>query len=786
MSGKDVSGNGVGARLGRKEDNRFLRGQGQYIGDIGFPRMREVAFVRSPVAHARLLGVAIPDDLRDAVFTAKDMAGVRPIRAVSPLPGFQASEQPALVFDKIRHVGELVAFCVADSRAEAEDIAARVTVEYEELPAIVDAAAAVAPGAVLVHDTIKRNTFLEVGFDGAIEAVAATAPAKVTRELRTARQVMSPIEGRGFIAQWDTRTSQLILHGATQFPHVVRTGLAQVLQIPEIQIRVISPDVGGGFGYKAILAGEEICLCWLAMRCGHPVRWLEDRREQLVANANCREHRYVMSAYTDEAGKFLAFEAKAAVDSGAYSAYPFTSAIEASQVSAILPGPYVIPVYRCKTAAVVTNKCPQLPYRGVARPGVCFAMELMIDAIARRIGREPVEVRLANLVRPEQMPYDNVTDKHFDSGDYPQLLRMTIDAIGLEAVRTRQRRAEPDGRLIGVGFAIFSEQTAHGTTADGKRRALYEQVFARITPDGRLDVRAGIQSIGQGLETTLAQIASQYLGIAINDVVVRLGDTELTPYSSGAWGSRGIVWAGGATARACKELNLRVAKIGAALLQADPADVAVRDGHVVGPRGSISLADIARAFYLAPADLPGDTDPHGLEVTQGYAPTRLTGIHTGSAHAALVAVDPESGGVDILDYVVAEDAGILVNPMVVDGQIRGGAAQGIGSALFEEMPFDQRGQPLATTLADYLLPGSHEVPNIRILHMETPSPYTEFGQKGVGEGGAIGPGAAIANAVNDALAKFGVEVCEIPITPHRVLAALNGAGKGAGHGGKPR
>jgi aerobic carbon-monoxide dehydrogenase large subunit len=775
LSAREITRTGVGARLGRKEDDRFLRGRGQYIADMSFPRMREVAFVRSPVAHGRLIDVRIPDELRSAVFTAKDMTGVLPIRAVSPLPGFQASEQPPLVIDRIRHVGELIAFCVADTRARAEDIAARVMVEYEEMPAVVDMREAVAPGAAQVHDTIKRNIFLEVGFDGPVEAVAKTAPVRVTRELRTARQVMSPIECRGFVAQWETRTSQLVLYGATQFPHVVRTGLAQVLQIPELQVRVVSPDVGGGFGYKAILAGEEICLAWLALRCGYPVRWLEDRREQLIANANCREHHYEMTAYTDEAGKFLGFEASAAVDSGAYSAYPFTSAIEASQVSAILPGPYVIPAYRCKTAAVVTNKCPQLPYRGVARPGVCYAMELMIDAIARRIGREPAEVRLANLVRPEQMPYDNVTDKHFDSGDYPQLMRMAIEAIGLTAARARQQRGEPDGRLIGIGFSIFSEQTAHGTTADGKRRALYEQVFARITPDGRLDVRAGIQSIGQGLETTLAQIASQYLGVDPKDVVVRLGDTELTPYSSGAWGSRGIVWAGGATAKACQELAARVGRIGAALLQTDPAAVEVRDGRVFGARGSVSLADIARAFYLAPADLPGDTDPHGLEVTGGYAPARLTGIHTGSAHAALVAVDPESGGVEILDYVIVEDAGVLVNPMVVDGQVLGGAAQGIGSALFEEMPFDRRGQPLASTLADYLLPGSAEMPNIRVLHMETPSPYTEFGQKGVGEGGAIGPAAAIANAVNDALAKFGVEVCEIPITPHRVLAALDRA-----------
>src|SRR5882724_772410 len=773
MAGESASNKtGIGARMRRKEDDRFLHGRGQYIGDIRFPRMREVAFVRSPVAHARLTAIRIPDHLRPSVFIAKDLTNVLAIRAVSPLPGFQASEQPPLVIDKIRHVGELIAMCVADTRAEAEDIAAQIVVEYEELPAVVDMLKAQEPGSVLVHDTVKRNIYLEVGFDGAIEAAAKTAPVKVTRELRTARQVMSPIECRGFIAQWDERLRQLILHGATQFPHVVRTGLAQVLQIPEIQIRVVSPDVGGGFGYKAILASEEICLCWLAMRCGHPVRWLEDRREQLTANANCREHHYTMSAYTDEQGKLLAFDAKATVDSGAYSAYPFTSAIEPSQAAAILPGPYDIPVYRCKAAAVVTNKCPQLPYRGVARPNVCYAMELMIDAIARKIGKEPYEVRLANLVRPEQMPYDNVTDKHFDSGDYPQLLRMAVEAIGLPAVRERQKRGEPDGRLIGLGIAAFSEQTAHGTTADGKRRALYEQAFARITPDGRLDLRAGIQSIGQGLETTLAQIACEYLGVDLADVHVKLGDTELSPYSSGAWGSRGIVWAGGAAARACKELAGRVAKIGAAMLQTDVDSVQVRDGGVFGPHGSVSLADIARAFYLAPADLPGDTDPHGLEVTGGYAPTRLTGVHTGSVHATVVAVDPETGGVEILDYVVVEDAGVLVNPMIVDGQILGGTAQGVGSALFEEMPFDAQGQPLAATLADYLLPGSTDMPDVRIFHMETPSPYTEFGQKGVGEGGAIGPGAAVANAVNDALHKLGVEICEIPITPRRILTAI--------------
>ncbi|AMN41111.1 xanthine dehydrogenase family protein molybdopterin-binding subunit [Rhodoplanes sp. Z2-YC6860] len=763
---------GIGVRLRRKEDNRFLHGRGQYIADLRFARMREVAFVRSPVAHARLTGIRIPEHLRSQVYVAKDLTGVNNIRAVSGLPGFQVSEQPPLATDKLRHVGELIAMCVADTRAQAEDIAAQVVLEYDELPAVVDMLKAIEPDSAQVHDTIKRNVFLEVGYDGPVEAAAKNAPVKVTRELRTARQVMSPIECRGFVATWEPGQQQLTLHGATQFPHVVRTGLAQVLGIPELQVRVVSADVGGGFGYKAIMAGEEICLCWLAMQLGQPVRWLEDRREQLTANANCREHHYAITAYTDQSGKFIAFDAKAAVDSGAYSAYPFTSAIEPSQVAAILPGPYDIPVYRCKSTGVVTNKCPQLPYRGVARPNVCYAMELVIDAIARQIGKEPYEVRLANLVRADQMPFDNVTDKHFDSGDYPGLLNKAVEAIDVPAVRVRQKRGEPDGRLIGLGISIFSEQTAHGTTADGKRRVFYEQTFARITPDGRLEVRNGIQAIGQGLETTLAQIASECLGVDTSNIVVKLGDTENSPYSSGAWGSRAIVWAGGSTSRACNELAKRLAVIGAAMLQTDVNSVQVRDGGVYGPHGNVSLADIARSYYLTPADLPGDIDPHGLEVTGGYAPGRLTGVHTGSAHATVVAVDPETGGVEILDYVVVEDAGVLINPMIVDGQIHGGTAQGIGAALFEEMPFDAQGQPLASTLADYLLPGSAEMPDVRVFHMETPSPYTEFGQKGVGEGGAIGPGAAVANAVNDALSKLGVEICEIPITPRRILEAL--------------
>ena len=362
---------------------------------------------------------------------------------------------------------------------------------------------------------------------------------------------------------------------------------------------------------------------------------------------------------------------------------------------------------------------PAAPYRGVARPNVCYAMELMIDAIARQIGKEPYEVRLANLVRPIRCRSTMSPTSISTAATIPRLLQMAVEAIGLpgdpRAAEARRAGRPPDRpRHVRV-----LEQTAHGTTADGKRRALYEQVFARITPDGRLDVRAGIQSIGQGLETTLAQIASECLGIDANNVQVKLGDTELSPYSSGAWGSRGIVWAGGATARACKELASRVAEIGAAMLQTDAKSVQVRDGGVFGPHRQRVARRYRACILLAPSDLPGDIDPHGLEVTGGYAPDALTGVHTGSAHATVVAVDTETGDVEILDYVVVEDAGILINPMIVDGQIHGGTAQGIGAALFEEMPFDAQGQPLASTLADYLLPGCRTFPRPHHPHGDT-------------------------------------------------------------------
>jgi len=441
-----------------------------------------------------------------------------------------------------------------------------------------------------------------------------------------------------------------------------------------------------------------------------------------------------------------------------------------------LPGPYDFAAYRCNAAAIATNKCPVLPYRGVARSGVCLAIELVMDAIARQAGIEPYEARLRSLVRPDQMPFDNVMNKHFDSGDYPQCMRRAVAAIDVESVRRRQKRGEPDGRLIGVGLAIFCEQGAHGTSvlASWGRPVVpgYEPAIARLTTDGDLEIRVGTHSHGQGHETTFAQIAHEMTGVAFDRIKILQGDTLYAPFSTATWGSRSLVMGGGAVGEACKALAGRIVRIGASLLQADPATVTVRNGCVQGSAGSVTFRDVARAWYLEPQHLPPDVDTGGLEVTAGYRAARDSGTFSYAVHAAVVAVDRETGLIQILDYVVVEDGGVLVNPMIVDGQICGGTAQGIGTCIYEAMPFDACGQPLAGTLADYLLPGASEIPQIRVLHMETPSPYTSFGAKGIGEGGAVGPPAAIMSAVNDALRGLGVEFCDLPLSPQGILNAI--------------
>ena len=777
-----MSDRGIGASVPRNEDARFLHGRGQYVGDIALPRTLNAAFLRSPVAHARVRAIRIPDAIREHVFVAADLEDVKPIRAIASLAGYKASDYPVLATEKVRFVGEPVAVAVAAERGEAEDLIEQVVFDYEALPAAVESLEARGPGAPLVHEHWGDNIVHSGVFQaGEIDRIAGEAAHAVTRSFKIGRQVHMPMESRAALAHYDTRLDEIVIYNSNQMPHLIQSGLADVLGIEQRRVRVVSPDVGGGFGLKIYVEPECVVAAWLARKLGRPVRWIEDNFEHLTADANCREHRYTITAYTDGGGRIQGVEFDVTVDAGAYSIWPWTSAVEAAQAAGILTSAYDFRHFRAKVSTVATNKPPIVVYRGVARPGVCFAEELLIDAIARTVGREPHEVRIDNMVRAEQMPYTTVTNKVYDSGDYPACIGKAAEMIDVAAVRARQKAGADDGRLIGVGFGCYTEQTAHGTSVLSKWGVElvpgFEPARARLTPDGELVLEVAIHSHGQGLQTTLAQVASEVLGLDPSRIAVRFGDTSISPYGTGTYASRSIVMAGGAVALASRSLAERIGHIGAHLLQCDRVEVRVENAEVHGPGGSVDFKAVARAWYAHPEELPPDIDREGLTVTSGYRPEPDSGVFSYATHAAVIALDPELGVVEILDYVVVEDCGQVVNPMIVDGQVIGGTVQGIGTALYEEAVFDAGGQPLNGTLADYQIPGATEVPDIRLSHMSTPSPWTEFGIKGMGEGGAIAPPAAIGNAINDALSVLGVEITQSPMTPRRIMAALEEAGR---------
>ena len=770
---EERTGKGVGAPLRRKEDRRHLHGVGQFVSDIRLPGTLEVAFVRSPVAHGRIRSI---DAAGGKVFTARDFPALKPIVAVTKIEGFKYSEHPALAAERVRFAGEPVAMAIGATRAEAEDVADAVAVDIEELPAVVDMLEALKPGAPRVHEAWGDNEFVQrLNEYGDLEAARRNAAVTVTREYRMNRQSALPLEGRAILAAWDHRLEELALYTGSQSPHQTRVGLAQVLGIEERQLRLISPDMGGGFGSKRVLYPEEVMVAALALKLKRPVRWLDDKREHLLSAIHCREHHHKVTAYADQKGRILGLDVEIFIDAGAYSHWPNGPFMETGMAARNIPGPYTIPSYRCRSHTVATNTSPIGAYRGVARPAACFTIERTIDEVAHAVGREPHVVRMENMVPASAMPYRNVTNLHFDTGDYAESVRRAAQLIGFEAVRGRQKRAEADGRLIGVGFAAFTEQTAHGCGEWVSRGVPvipgYESATARMLPDGSLMLMVGIVSHGQGMETSLAQIAHEELGVDPMQISVRHGDTQVSAFGMGTFASRSIVMSGGAVAKACRALKAKIARIASHVLKCDEEKLRFANCAVHGPGGRLTYEEIGRIAHLRQEQLPPGVDPL-LEITATYEPKVDKGVFTYATQAAVVAVDPDTGKVDILDYAVVEDCGTVVNPLIVDGQIVGGIAQGIGTALYEEIPFNEAGQPLATTLADYLLPGAPEIPAIKIGHMSTPTPHTEYGMKGMGEGGAISPPAAIANAIRDALLRIGAEVNETPMTPKRVRAAI--------------
>jgi carbon-monoxide dehydrogenase large subunit len=758
------------------------------VTDVELPRMLHVAFVRSPHAHARIRRVdtaaARAADGVAAVATGADADWVpHRIEARSALPGYVMTGQPILAWPEVRFAGEAVAAVVARDRYAAEDAAALVEVDWEPLPAALDLVEPAGAG-VAVHEAAPDNVLLARRFEsGQVDGALAEAATVIERVFRTNRQTAVPLEGRAGVADWSPGEGKLTLWLGTQVPHLVRHALAEMLALPENRIRVVAPDVGGGFGVKAVLYPEDVALCLLAMRLGRPVKWVELRGEGFLASAHARDHRYEVRAGFDRDGRLLALDARIACNAGAYSVFPWTAGIEALMAGGLLAGPYKVPHYRCEVAAVATHTTPAGPYRGVARPATTFVMERLLDLGARALGLDPVAVRRVNLIGPADLPYTSATRLVHDCASYPVCFERAVEAVGYETFRAEQARLRREGRHLGIGFANYNELTGLGQAASaGPRmpfRTGHEGATVRMDPSGAVTVLAGVTSQGQGLETTMAQLAAAELGLPLDAVRVILGDTDATPFGLGAFASRQAVIGGGAVARAARALREKITAIAAHLLEAAAADLEVADGRIAVrgmPARGLSMLDVARVAHLETHRLPPETEP-GLEATRFYDPIR--GTFAAGAQAAVVEVDVATGRVQIRRYVCVEDTGRVINPLVVEGQVQGAIAQGIGGALLEHLVYDETGQLLTGTLMEYALPTAADVPAFELAHVEVPAENL-LGVRGVGEGGTLGPPAVLANAVADALAPLGIEVNELPITPARLWDRASGARAGLG------
>ncbi len=764
----------LGRNVRRKEDHRLVTGNGRFVTDVELPRMRHVAFLRSPYAHASITAVD-STEARDAgyrVFTGADFADTA-LRAQSALPSYVETDQPVLAHDRVRFAGEPVAAVVAADRYRAEDGCELVEVDYEPLPTTVCAWAAPAQP---LHPGAPDNVLLERTFTaGDVDATFAGAHTVVERELITNRHAGNPMECRAGVAVFDD--GKLTFWSGTQVPHLVRNMVAELMGLSEGNVRVIAPDVGGGFGVKAVLYPEDVALCLMARAMPRvPLKWTEDRAEHLLAATHARDHRYLMRAAFDGDGTLLALDADVTCNVGAYSVYPWTAGIEPLMAGGLLSGPYKLDHYRCTVRGVATNTAPSGPYRGVARPASVFAMEAMFDSAARALGTDPIGIRRRNVITPDDVPYTMPSKLVDDSGHYAECLDLAMDKLGYDAFRVEQERRRAAGENpIGVGVAVYNELTGLGRAASaGPRmpfRTGHDACTVRINPDGRVTVFSGVTSQGQGLETTVAQIVADAIGVGYDDVDVRIGDTDESLWGFGAFSSRQAVIGGGAAHTTAVEVRRKMLELAAGLIEASVDDLRVDGGqvYVVGEQDpKIAVAEVARVAYLESNRLPEGIEP-GLDATKFYDPIR--GAFAAGAQLAAIEVDRATGEIRILDWVCVEDAGRAMHPQIVDGQIAGSIAQGIGGALYEHLVYDDDGNLTTGTLLDYLMPTSAEIPELTIGHVARPA-ANPLGVRGVGEGGTLGPNAVLAGAVLDAV---GVEMDTLPITPGVLWAGLRTA-----------
>jgi carbon-monoxide dehydrogenase large subunit len=686
-----------------------------------------------------------------------------------------AGEQTALAAGVVRHVGEPVVLVAAGSRAEAEDAAELVVVDYEELPAVLDPVAALEPGSPLVHEDLGTNLCFAAPFgSGDVDAAFAQAAAVVEVTVQTGRHTAVAIEPRGVLAAFDRDERALTVRVSTQAPQMLQTLYARLLRLPENAVRVVTEHVGGAFGMKAFVYPDEMAVVTAAVLLGRPLKWTQDRFEALQSDTQARDERVTAALAVDADGRILGLRSEVVSDAGAYSMLPRGCVTEGVQVATVMPGPYRVPACAASLRVVFTNKTPLAVYRAVGHPPAILVMELLVDEAARELGLPPDEVRRRNLLVPEDLPYTSPTGNVYDSGSHLESLERALAMVG-DDLEQRRRDAERRGCLLGVGVAAFVELSAPGAMFYGAKGApitAHDQVEVTVQPDGSVTVLLGTPGQGQGLHTTAAQVVADGLGVRLDDVRVLSGDTRVVPHGSGVWASRSAVVSVGAAHAASVEVRRRLLVLAGHLLEADPDDLELADG-VVAVRGvpgaGTPLREVAAAAYWGTHRLPPDVEV-GLGAVGSYSGPPYT--FNNGTHVAVVEVERATGLVRVVDYAVVEDCGVLVNPDVVDGQIRGGVAQGLGGALLEQVVYDPIGQPLTSTLLDYLVPTAVDLPDIRIEHIETPAPTTTLGTKGVGEAGTAGAPAALHCAVNDALSRVGARVWRQPIRPEEVLTAL--------------
>ncbi|MGM5024019.1 xanthine dehydrogenase family protein molybdopterin-binding subunit [Tardiphaga sp. 367_B4_N1_1] len=774
----------VGQRIKRTEDPRLLTGCGRYVDDITPSGTLHLAIRRSDQPHARIKSVDVGEAFGIpgvvGIFDAGDIEGeTLPALPTSRMKNYYATPIWPLARGKVRYVGEPVVAVLAESRYAAEDALELIEIAYEALPFAIRQVDAVAEDAPLLHEEAGTNVIISREFArGDADGAIAGAPIVVKGTFRMTRKTAVSMENRTYLAEWDKRRQSLTLHSSTNIPGIIRDVLSGCLGLSGNHLRVIAPDVGGSFGGKGSLYPEEMLVSVLARKLGRPIKYTSDRLEDLSATSQAFDELIEAELAVDNDGKLLGLRADVIGDIGAYSIYPWTGALEPVQVVSFLPGPYRLEHYRGRVRGVLTPKPPTGPYRGVGRPSSTFAMERLIDMAARKLGMDPVEIRRRNLVTADEFPYRTASGIIWDKSAFQECLEGACEHANYEGLVRERDRAREQGRWVGIGLSSYAELTGIGTrisVAPGMPiNTGTETSKIEIDATGAITAAFGISSHGQGLETTLAQVIADELGCKMEDVEVQHGDSSLVPMSSGTYASRSAVLAGGAATMSSRVVKAKVLKAAAYLMEVPVEDLDASDGIIRArsSNASMTFKEVASAVYSQMGRIPRE-QREDLSASETYDP--FLGTACSSTHLAVVEIDPQTLGVQIKRFVVAEDCGRIINPMIVDGQVHGAVAQGIGAALLEEIVYDDKGQFVSASLADYLLPVATDVPNIGIVHIEADLPNTLGGFRGMGEGGTIGAPAAIANAISDALSPLGIEIDTLPATPDRIFRLVQAA-----------